>query len=225
MTRLSALRDLVDEYIRVTVALAMPSSPHGRMIDYAAPISDAQALAFAAWNAGSHSRKPRDDGGLWRSSLGQERRLERRAKLVWIVAAMSEPQRRAVIMMRLPLPPAEWDDEQTSYYERVTSVVLSRRDEKKVLDKGGNAMSPVPEWDSPVQLRTALPVAAYAGLIVVSGQRLVYPKRSQVARKLGILRSDGTPNERQVSELIRTGYRAMQRRIVVESEEGSQCRA
>jgi hypothetical protein len=219
MTRVSAFRDLVDEYIRMTMALTMPPSPHGRMIDFCAPINDEQRLAWAAWNAGGSRRKPRDDGGLWRSSLGQERRLERRAKLVWIISAMSDLQRRAVILMRLPLPAVEWDEEQTSYYERVTSVVLSRRDEEKVLDKHGNAVSPIPEWTSQVQMRTALPVAAYVGLIVVSGQRLVYPKLSQVARKMGMLRSDGTPSPRKVSQLIAEGRRAMERRILVEEDE------
>jgi hypothetical protein len=138
---------------------------------------------------------------------------------VWIVSAMTEPQRRAVILMRLPLPPEDWESEQTSYYERVTSVVLSRRDESKVVDKRGRAVSAVPDWETPVQARTGLPAAAYAGLIVVSGQRLVYPKRSQVARKLGLLRSDGGPNDRAVSRLIGDGYRAMERRIVDEDED------
>jgi hypothetical protein len=217
-TPVSALREIVDEYIAVTMALVAPASPHGRMVEYAAPISDQQRLAWAAWNSGGNRRKPRDDGGLWRSSLGQERRLERRAKLVWIVSAMNDAQRRAVILMRLPLPPEDWETEQTSYYERVTSVVLSRRDERKVVDKHGNAVSPVPDWETPVQMRTGLPATAYAGLIVVSGQRLVYPLRSQVARKMGLLKGDGAPDVRHVSELIGGGYRAMKRRIVDDEE-------
>lgn len=203
--RISHLRDIVDEYIRGTLELLAPPSPTGHMLEAAANSKDVAAPGL--WMA-----PPDDDGHLWRASLGQDRRLERRAKIVWIVAAITDArEREAVIRMRCWLSPDEWNPWQTTYYERIVNA-LTRSDEEFV------AASSPPEWDTAAQARNALPNEAYRDAIVVSGHKLVYPTREQVATKMGMFKPDGEPDARRLSRLLEAGYDAMSRRVVFEEE-------
>jgi hypothetical protein len=212
ISRVGALREIVDDYIATTIALMFPASGLSRMIDFIKPPNADEAYVWANWTRA----KPHDDGHLWRNSMGKDLALERRAKLVWIVSATSPEQYRAVILMRMPLARSEWSDQQTSYYERLTTIVASRPDEERVKGKGGKKgqyEAAQPQWDSELQMRTALPPEAYTGLIVVRGSRLVYPTREQVAIKMGLIKPDGSANIRYVSFLLARGYEAMARRV------------
>jgi hypothetical protein len=203
--RIRHLRDIVDEYIRSTLETLAPPSPSGLMLEAASIAKDNRLL-------GVWMKPPEDDGKIWRVSMGQERRLERRAKVVWVVAALgSGLEREAVIRMRLWLPPSEWNEQQSSYYERI-SASLTRSDEEFV-----RASMP-PEWDTAVQARNALAGESYHDAIVVGGHKLVYPTREQVAAKMKLLRPSGEPDVRRLSSLLEEGYDRMCRRVAFDQE-------